>query len=343
MSQQLNVKVYFKPGSQVRRVKIDSTTTLEEATDQFIEFFESSPSFKLGEHSYYLMYKDEEGDWVSIDREEEWREAVANFLRKGEEPLLRIQFLAVNKSLEKINEVRKECQESIVNRYNDNVRPLLQQLKEYLKDPQKQQEAKDWLVQVGVQAQEGFEDIQTWINREVPPKVDEVVKELEKMAEKVADKVEQMGVFPRTPDQEPQHAEEIVLEVNTDPEDFILIDNEIQLEDEEERAELYPETEFNFEPDFFPVMEHIPQPQEEVPEVVVPVVEVPVVEVKEPEVVVPVVEVKEPEIAIPQQFENAMRNLEEMGFTDRAKNLHFLKDTKGDMVKTVSALLSLPF
>lgn len=326
MSKQFNTKVYFKPGTQVRRIKLDANDSLESTKQRLIEYHQASPMFKLGEYSYQVMYKDEEEDWVIVDDETEWKEAVDSFLKRDGD-LFRLQLMSVNKSLQKINQVRKDCQKVVMDRYNDNLRPLIEQLKLYLKDPEKHQEAKEWLIEIsnkiGTQATEGFEDVQSWINREIPPKVEEAIKEIEKFADKVATGVESIGTSTGvlTAVTEPDHE---IIEVNADPEDFILVDDLEQQEEQkvDEGPVTYPEV-------VEPEPEPIPEPEPVIQE-----------EQKKPE---PVSEPKVPQLEIPREYADAMRGLDEMGFTDKARNLQFLKQYKGDMVKAVSALLSLPF
>merc|ERR1712233_290441 len=215
-----------------------------------------------------------------------WRGAVQMHLaQNSQEKLFRLQLSRTNLQLKKLNQLRRQCQTSVSEKYNSNVSPLLQQLKEYLSDPQKHQEAKEWLIdlanKIGSHTQEGIEDIQSWINREVP-QVGTAYTDLEKVAEKIVDRF-------YSEEENLQHSETEVIETTI-----------VQVEPEVEQQEEAPITE-----------------EEE--------------------------QVSEPEFQVPAQYADAMKSLSEMGFTDKKRNLEFLQQFKGDMVKTVSALLSIPF
>jgi len=66
------------------------------------------------------------------------------------------------------------------------------------------------------------------------------------------------------------------------------------------------------------------------------------VEPQQVETIQIVEEVKEPEFQVPSEFTEHFKSLEEMGFKDKELNFRLLKVHKGDLVKVVSALLSLP-
>jgi uncharacterized protein YoxC len=310
MASTIRTKIYFTPGDQVRRIKIDSNVSYEDIKQQLTKYHEASPLFKkIGEYVYQVVYQDDEGDWVIIETEDEWREALVSQQKKKDD-LMRIKFIAINKSLESINKCRKNCQKAVTDRYNKNVKPMINQLKEYLKDPQKHQEAVDWLKEItsklGNQAQTGFNDVQTkvdtWLKtNELPQKMETYMKEFEQMANTLADRVEEVisNTLANEDDEEEVEEYEVVEEVIHPVEE-----SHIQLHEEEKKEE-----------------EIKPSPVEEIVEIA---------------------EEKEPEIEVPPQYIEHMRSLTEMGFQDKSLNLRLLKENKGDLVKTVSALLSLP-
>jgi len=312
-SSTIRTKIYFTPGDQVRRIKIDSNVSYEDIKQQLTKYHEASPLFKKigGEYDYQVIYQDDEGDWVIIENEDEWREALIS--KRKEDDLMRIKFIAINKSLETINKCRKNCQKAVTDRYNNNVKPMINQLKEYLKDPQKHQEAVDWLKEItnrlGNQAQTGFNDVHTkvdtWLKtNEVPQKMEEYIKEFEQMANTLADRVEEVitnTLVANEGEEEEEEKEYVIVEEEELPMNEEVIhpveESHIQLHDDEDEI----------------------KPVEEVIEIV-----------------------KEPEIEVPPQYIEHMRSLTEMGFQDKSLNLRLLKENKGDLVKTVSALLSLP-
>jgi polyhydroxyalkanoate synthesis regulator phasin len=303
MSSAIHTKIYFAPGQQVRRMKIDTNVPYDEFKQQLTKLHETSPMFKIGEYVYQLMYQDEEEDWVLVDSEDEWRTALNTH---KDSDLFRIKFIAVNKSLQTINNCRKECQQVVADRFNKNVKPLIHQLKEYVKDPEKQQEAKEWVKdltnKIGTQAQTGYNDVhnrvETWLkNNEVPQKVEQYVKDIETMANTIADRVEEVITNKLYPEVEDEEEIDEPVEEETNLED----DDEYQLIDD-----------------------------------VIPV------EPQQVETIQIVEEVKEPEFQVPSEFTEHFKSLEEMGFKDKELNLRLLKVHKGDLVKVVSALLSLP-
>jgi hypothetical protein len=309
----IRTKIYFAPGDQVRRMKIDSNTSFDDMMNQLTKLHETSPRFMIGEYVYQVMYQDEEGDWVIIDSEEEWKDALSTQVKTSDQQLMRIKFIAINKSLEAINKCRKNCQKVVTERYESNVKPMIDQFKELLKDPQKHQQAVEWLKEVtsklGNQAQTGFNGVHnkvdTWLKtNEVPSKVESYMKEFEQMANTLADRVEEAISNTLAPQDDDEEEEQVIEVIHP------MEESHIQLHD-------HDDDEIIEEEQVAP-----PQPVEEVVQV-------------EPEK-------KEQEIEIPREYVEHMRSLDEMGFVDRQMNLTLLQQNKGDLVKTVSALLSLP-
>lgn len=322
----INTKVYFKPGSQVRRIQLHSDDTLEAVKQRLIDLHQRSTMTIFADQMVYqLSYCDDEGDWVTMDEEDEWRGAVQMHLaQNSQEKLFRLQLSRTNLQLKKLNQLRRQCQTSVSEKYNSNVSPLLQQLKEYLSDPQKHQEAKEWLIdlanKIGSHTQEGIEDIQSWINREVP-QVGTAYTDLEKVAEKIVDRFYSEEENLQHSETEPQHVEEDAMQ-----DSFILVENvpEKQMESQPQQ-----EQQMDIEPEVIETTIVQVEPEVEQQE------EAPITEEEE--------QVSEPEFQVPAQYADAMKSLSEMGFTDKKRNLEFLQQFKGDMVKTVSALLSIPF
>merc|ERR1712151_746187 len=94
-----------------------------------------------------------------------------------------------------------------------------------------------WLIdlanKIGSHTQEGIEDIQSWINREVP-QVGTAYTDLEKVAEKIVDRFYSEEENLQHSETEPQHVEEDAMQ-----DSFILVENvpEKQMEIEPEVIE----------------------------------------------------------------------------------------------------------
>jgi hypothetical protein len=97
MATTINTKVYIRPGQQVRRLRLSpSETSFETFRALILNAFESSPLVQLlQEYDAQFLYLDDEEDWISINTEQEFRDALSYF-ESGEE-LFRVKAVIVTK------------------------------------------------------------------------------------------------------------------------------------------------------------------------------------------------------------------------------------------------------
>jgi hypothetical protein len=91
----INTKVYIKPGQQVRRLRVSTETSFEAFRGLILNAYESSPLLKEKEYDAQFLYLDDEEDWISINTEREFQDALSYF-ESGDE-LFRVKVVIVTK------------------------------------------------------------------------------------------------------------------------------------------------------------------------------------------------------------------------------------------------------
>jgi len=96
----VKAKVYYQPGNQVRRLMVGPSgynDLIEHLTQLYLSYGNNSSldeKFEL-----QLLYLDHEGDWISVNSEQEWTDAVNYFVseQQGRDNIWRLRVLVVKK------------------------------------------------------------------------------------------------------------------------------------------------------------------------------------------------------------------------------------------------------
>jgi hypothetical protein len=133
----INTKVYIKPGQQIRRLKVSPDTSFETFRGLILNAYESAPllQFKDKEYDAQFLYLDDEEDWISINSEQELKDALS-FNGSG---LFRVQVVIVAKE-KKQNQTETKVQLQPWFHH----RPLCFQSQKRTQQPAQQQQQLPW-------------------------------------------------------------------------------------------------------------------------------------------------------------------------------------------------------
>jgi hypothetical protein len=166
----ISCKIYIKPGKQIRRINLARDTSLGEFKKKLLDLVMNRSQADWSSCLLHICYADEEKDWITVDSEEEWKEALGNHIRQNlpEGNVFRVKVL--------IQSTNKKCETSLLNNdlqslfeerirnplieqvklTGDQVKPYVDQMKEmaygnakkiqeWLMDSDKQQELRQWI------------------------------------------------------------------------------------------------------------------------------------------------------------------------------------------------------
>jgi len=353
----LVVKLQF--GQDIRRVTIEKAVTLVELTDLARSLFRDNLP-----PSILLKYKDDEGDFITVASDRELEEAFRLFKEQGILRILVTEVKNLPKKTSSPNATQQQKKEkSPLDEFVEAVSPYFDSLETQLRDV---------LPKIEGQVQEFLPNLEAML-----PKIEEKMKEAEEKLKETFSPENQV-VHPAICDQCSQRIVGVRWKCQTCP-DYDLCNSCRQLKthaehqfsklnstsygtrctrrcpartpspavpkEEPKKEEAKPESPKQEKKDEIvqplirlriPVkveetkVEPPKEEKEKVPLVPQPVVLQPIVQEK---IETPKQERKE------SPFESKLKQLEEMGFFDRARNIEFLVKRKGDMIHVVKDLL----
>jgi hypothetical protein len=98
----IHTKIYYRPGNQVRRFRLDTNTSLSSFTTTACSLFIDSPFVtvkSISEIHVQVLYLDNENEWISVNSENEWIDGMTNFIQTYDcnENVFRVKVLVVSK------------------------------------------------------------------------------------------------------------------------------------------------------------------------------------------------------------------------------------------------------
>jgi len=340
----LVVKLQF--GQDIRRVTIEKAVTLIELTDLARSLFKDTlpPSF-------ILKYKDDEGDFITVASDRELEEAFRLFKEQG---ILRIMVNELKNepkktSSPKVSQEQKQ-ERSPLDEFVEAVSPYLDSFETQLRDV---------FPKIEGQVQEFLPNLEAML-----PKIEEKIKEAEEKLKETFSSENQV-VHPAICDKCNQRIVGIRWKCQTCP-DYDLCNPCLQLKTHaEHQFSKLNSTSYGTRcrgrcparSTQTPVPKEEPKKEEAKPEspkqekkeeapkieIVKPLIPLRIPSKVEEIKVEPVV--PQEKIETPKQdrkespFESKLKQLEEMGFSNRARNIEFLVKRKGDMIHVVKDLL----
>jgi hypothetical protein len=82
----ISTKIYFQPGNQIRRLNLNpSEADYYELQDYLVNAYASISGDKPDEFTIQMQYLDAENDWIYVDSEQEWKDALYSFQTEQQE------------------------------------------------------------------------------------------------------------------------------------------------------------------------------------------------------------------------------------------------------------------
>jgi hypothetical protein len=301
----INTKVYIRPGQQVRRLRLSPETSFETFRALILNAFESSPLVQLlQEYDAQFLYLDDEEDWISINTEQEFRDALSYF-ESGDE-LFRVKAVLVTKQKQQQQQQHVQQQHPLFQRFHCRPHPNC------FRRAASQFEPASGLLN-------GFFDVLNHQNRSS----ESPVNDKKQPASSTKNPVDSFSGFlnelfdvlietekpesQTTQSESKSQSREIPIdEYNQVPvENSVTQESDVATHNEESEQQLINTT-----------SESAAEEKQEESHTTVP---------------------PQPD----QSFQQELQSLESMGFTNKQLNVHLLKHHKGDLVKVVSQLLEL--
>jgi hypothetical protein len=106
----ISAKVYFQPGNQVRRLQVANSKfkDLIEHLKQLFVSYVGNEHYNNELFDVQVLYLDSEKDWVSVNSEPEWTDALYYFKQEQGESLLRLKVIVVKKQQQKQEQQQQE-------------------------------------------------------------------------------------------------------------------------------------------------------------------------------------------------------------------------------------------
>lgn len=189
----ISCKIYIKPGKHIRRINLAHDTPFEEFKKKLLDLIVSQIQEDLPPFLLHICYMDEEKDWITVDSEEEWKEALGNHVcqclpeknafkvkvliqstKRSETSLLSndLQFLFEKRTWDSLIEQVKQSG-SQVKPYVDQMKEMAfgnaKKIQEWATDSGKQQELKHWicgkLERMSKEGQQAQHKISSWLGQ----------------------------------------------------------------------------------------------------------------------------------------------------------------------------------